>query len=174
MLLLSKVFCVCALQLINSYFYLLHRNNKLLTHSYHGWSSMWTGSVFCSTPLFSATTITVVLSELTRWDVASFTSLPATSWGSYSVKHPCFKKYFVENSMHSSEENRSKSPSLASTRKSSDSGFNVVILISGSFRTKSCIVVSCVFSSVIVIYLHSKSPNALVTASLPSTRPKTM
>lgn len=125
-------------------------------------------------PLVSATTSTVVLSEFTRTYVASLTSFYATSCGSYSVKPPYSTKYCEAHRMHSSLENRSKRPSEPRIRKSSTCGSKVVILISGSFNTKSRLLTSFVTSSVIFICLHSKSPNARVIASLPRTLPKTM
>jgi hypothetical protein len=50
----------------------------------------------------------------------------------------------------------------------------VVIRISGSFSTKSLVETSFVTSSVIEIYLHSKSPKARVTANRPRTLPNTI
>ena len=114
----------------------------------------------------------VVLSELTLYYVASITSFSATRQGSYSVYPPMFKNSYRANTTHSQLEKRSYRPSLAKIMKSVSS--NYAILISGQHRTKSVIFDFLVFSSNILICLHSKSPNALVTASLPNTLPKTI
>lgn len=84
------------------------------------------------------------------------------------------RNFSLAKLMHSVLVNRSKSPSDAITKKSSVSLFIAVILISGSLSTKFFISFSCVYSFRIEIFLHSKSPNALVTANLPRTLPKTM
>ena len=130
-------------------------------------------SKLTSIPEFSETIIAVVLSLFTLAFTASNTRCRATSLGSCSI-NSLSTNFALAISAHSLLENLSNKPSDARRMKSSFYLLKVVTRISGSQSTKFRSSCSPVYSFLIGICLHSKSPKALVTASRPSTRPKTM
>lgn len=115
----------------------------------------------------------VMLSAISRLYIASLASSLATYAGSCSIKG-IWANFCETMFAHSYDEKRSKRPSDARRMKSSLVGSISIILISGWIKTKLFIDFSPVVSSVISISLQSKSPNALVIASLPRTLSNTI